>query len=507
MNDSISILADFSDKVLAADSFSRLSSLLIENVSKAMRPQYASFMLFDLTSLEMLLEKRRGFAHKRSIPPTIEYCDDLEKCQSYHGAMFVLPDDDNVRFFRFFDPEEPHACELRLPFTLGGNYLGIVSLGRKKASKEYSRQELEYLQVITNYVSTATLASQLSPSISLASGNDNHLACSPSQCGQSLPIKPRIHGLPGKENFGLIGESPAMNMIRDVIARVAGEDVPVLITGESGTGKELIARAIHAGSKRAGKPLVAMNCAALPDSLVESELFGYEKGAFTGAMEQKKGKFEYANHSTLFLDEIGDMSLSAQSKLLRVLQDGTFYRVGGNSSFFSDVRIISASNRDLLGLAMNKQFREDLYYRLNVVQIEAPPLRQRGDDIQLLAEYYFDYFNRHYRKSLSGFSDEAMAWLMQHEYPGNVRELKNIIERAIIMERGDRITLASFPKMSAASSGVASSKSAGLRDLEREHIVAIMREVNFNKSEAARRLGIARKTLREKLQRYNITQI
>ena len=374
------------------------------------------------------------------------------------------------------------------PFQSEGIVTGYILLMNTQGSKLFDSEEFSLLEKFAIIVA---------PALSNVQKIKDYF----------LTVLPDESLLTKYESLGLIGKSRQFLGLLKTIEAAARCDVRVLLEGQSGTGKELIARAIHAGSKRAGKPLVAMNCAALPDSLVESELFGYEKGAFTGAMEQKKGKFEYANHSTLFLDEIGDMSLSAQSKLLRVLQDGTFYRVGGNSSFFSDVRIISASNRDLLGLAMNKQFREDLYYRLNVVQIEAPPLRQRGDDIQLLAEYYFDYFNRHYRKSLSGFSDEAMAWLMQHEYPGNVRELKNIIERAIIMERGDRITLASFPKMSAVPSGVASSKSAGLRDLEREHIVAIMREVNFNKSEAARRLGIARKTLREKLQRYNITQI
>ena len=503
MNDDIAILAEFSDRILAIDNFGKLSSLLIESVTRATKPQYASFMLFDLLTLSLLVEKRRGFYQKRSIPPTIEFCDEMDKSKSPIGSMFVLPGSESGQFLLFFDAEEPHACEIRLPFILCSNYLGIISLGKKQASKEYSQHELDYLQVLTNYIFTATMKSRLCPAMSLTGKNGVDQVCSTLQCNHEQTPPPRIGGFRGMEKFGLIGNSPAMGAIRDIISQVAAEDVPILITGESGTGKELIAHAIHAGSQRAGEPLVAMNCAALPDALVESELFGHEKGAFTGAVDQKKGKFEFAQNSTLFLDEIGDMSLAAQAKLLRVLHDGTFYRVGGNTPSHSNVRIIAATNKDLLDMSTNKSFREDLYYRLNVVQIEAPPLRERGDDVLLLADYFFNYFNRHYQKKLYGFSEEATNWLQHHGFPGNVRELKNIIERAIILERNDKITLESFPKVATTRTSARAQESTELRDLEREHIVAVMRQVNYNKSEAARRLGIARKTLREKLQRYS----
>jgi len=502
MKDDISILADFSNRILAVDSFAKLSNLLIENITKATKPQYASFMLFDMTTLDLLVEKRRGFHQKRSIPPTIELCDESEQCRSPHGSMIVLPGGKTPQFFLFFDAEEPHTCEIRIPFTLCENYLGLINLGKKQSGQEYDDRELDYMQVFTNYMTTATFKSRLCPSVTAHKKADGHQACSPTWCSQTAVIKPRIRVSQGGDKFGLLGDSPAMHAIRDLVAQVAVEDVPVLITGESGTGKELIAHAIHAASKRAGKPLVAVNCAALPEALVESELFGHEKGAFTGAIEQKKGKFEFADTSSLFLDEIGDMSLATQAKLLRVLQDGTFCRVGGNASLHADVRVIAATNKDLYEMSRENMFREDLYYRLNVVPIEAPPLRQRGDDILLLANYYLDFFNNHYRKNLHGFSDAALAWLQHHDFPGNVRELKNIIERAIILEKSDKITPDSFPKPKYRATIVDRSAVDGLRDLEREHILAVMQQVNHNKSEAARRLGIARKTLREKLQKY-----
>ncbi|MBN1997737.1 sigma 54-interacting transcriptional regulator, partial [candidate division KSB1 bacterium] len=209
-------------------------------------------------------------------------------------------------------------------------------------------------------------------------------------------FKPHIVVKSKEEPVDLFGDSMYMQQIQELIETVAKEDVPVLITGESGTGKELVARAIHRKSHRAKNPMVTMNCAALPDALVESELFGHEKGAFTGAFNQKKGKFEYADRSTLLLDEIGDMNLQTQAKLLRVLQDGSFQRVGGNKTLYSDVRLLTATNKNLEDAIQTGTFREDLYYRINVVRISLPPLRERGEDILSLAEYFFQYYSKLY---------------------------------------------------------------------------------------------------------------
>jgi transcriptional regulator with GAF, ATPase, and Fis domain len=309
------------------------------------------------------------------------------------------------------------------------------------------------------------------------------------------------------ENSELIGESLAIQSVRDLVEKISQEEVPVLITGESGTGKELVARDIHRKSRRSQKTLVTMNCAALPETLVESELFGHEKGAFTGALCTKQGKFESAHNTTLFLDEIGDMSLATQAKVLRVLQDGTFQRVGGNKTLFADVRLLTATNKNMTHLLQQRLFREDLYYRINVVQIQLPPLRERGNDIIMLAQHFFNYYNKFYRKNLIHIRSNVLDFLQQYSFPGNVRELKNIIERAVIMEKTSQLTIESISVIgfnSIQENIKADHPSTSLDELERKHIIEIMQQVNNNKTRAAQLLGIARKTLREKLTRYHI---
>jgi two-component system response regulator AtoC len=233
--------------------------------------------------------------------------------------------------------------------------------------------------------------------------------------------------------------SEQMAQVRDLIDRVADTDVTVLIRGESGTGKELVARALAASSLRRDKPFVKVNCAALPADLLESELFGFERGAFTGAIHQKPGKFEFANHGTLFLDEIGDMSPALQAKLLRVLQDGEFSRLGGTHDVRVDVRIVAATNRDLDRAVAEGQFREDLFFRLNVVSIQMPPLRERRDEIPILTDHFLKKYSVQYNKPHPGLSDETMSLLAEHDWPGNVRELENLVKRIVVL--GDNPTV------------------------------------------------------------------
>jgi len=231
----------------------------------------------------------------------------------------------------------------------------------------------------------------------------------------------------------LIGRSPRMCEVRDLIARVADADVTVLVRGESGTGKEVVARAIHAASERRDKPLVKVNCAALPNELLESELFGFERGAFTGAIQHKPGKFEFANQGTIFLDEISEMSPALQAKLLQVLQDGEFSRLGGKSDVHVDVRVIAATNRDLERAVADGHFREDLFFRLNVVCITLPPLRERRDEIRPLTEFFLKKYSVQYNRPLIEFSDDTMQALVDHDWPGNVRELENLAKRAVVL--------------------------------------------------------------------------
>jgi two-component system response regulator HydG len=313
----------------------------------------------------------------------------------------------------------------------------------------------------------------------------------------------------------IIGRSPSMKAMLDMLAMIAPAEATVLIAGESGTGKELIARSIHFNSPRRDNPLVVVNCAAITETLLESELFGHEKGAFTGADRAREGRFEQADGGTLFLDEISETSPTMQAKLLRAIQEREIQRVGGQQTLHVDVRIIAATNRDMTKEVAAGRFREDLFYRLNVVTLEVPPLRQRTDDIPLLAQHFLERFAVKNRKAVKGFSPQAMDLLLKHEWPGNVRELENAVERAVILMTGDYITEKQLPIAIAAAHdgpspaqpGAATAAAAGpgdrpLETIEREAILAALAAADGNKSEAARRLGITRKTLHNKLKQY-----
>ena len=301
----------------------------------------------------------------------------------------------------------------------------------------------------------------------------------------------------------IIAKSPKMQQVIEVIKIVGKSNATVLIMGESGTGKELVARAIHAQSHRRDKPFIAVSCAALPESLLESELFGHEKGSFTGAYAQKKGKFEIANKGTLFLDEVGEMSTNIQVHLLRVLEEKEFTRVGGNELIKVDVRVVSATNKDIRKAVASGQFREDVYYRLNVVTIELPPLRERKEDIPLLAQHFLKKFALENQKEVTGFSPDATDFLLKYEWPGNVRELENAIERAVILAQNSNIEITDLPRQNLP---LARSASPGkkLKEAEKNHILNILTETQGNYSEAARILGISRMTLYNKARVYGI---
>ena len=316
-------------------------------------------------------------------------------------------------------------------------------------------------------------------------------------------------------NQEIIGRSDQLKRMLGFIETVAPTEATVLITGESGTGKELVARALHTASARADKPLVTVNCAALTETLLESELFGHEKGAFTGADRRREGRFVQANGGTLFLDEIGEMPLQLQAKLLRALQQGEIQRVGSDIPITVDVRVIAATNRNLLREAQEKRFREDLFFRLNVISIEVPALRQRGDDIPLLAAYFLQRFAERNRKSIKGFSPQALDSMRRYRWPGNVRELENAVERAVILCCGDLVTPAELPDTVAQApepeeapetAEAISLAGMALEDVERLAIEDTMRQTGDNKSEAARRLGITRATLHNKLRKYGLEQ-
>jgi len=311
----------------------------------------------------------------------------------------------------------------------------------------------------------------------------------------------------------LIGSSSAMQQVYKSIGRIAASDATVLIRGESGTGKDVVARAIQQNSNRRDKPFVAINCAAIPEGLLESELFGHEKGSFTDAHTQHKGKFEQAADGTIFLDEVGDMSLPLQAKVLRVLQDRTYERVGGKEMLLSEARVLAATNQDLETLVRSKQFREDLYYRLNVVTITLPPLRERKEDIEDLVDHFVKKYCKKYEKVIAGISPQAVKYLTAYDWPGNVRELENAVARAVIIANSPLIlpeylphTISSyrardpmFPKK-----GVLPKLHDAVGELEASLIKRALIETKGNRTKAAQILGIPRRSLYTKLQDYNI---
>ena len=352
---------------------------------------------------------------------------------------------------------------------------------------------------------------------------------------------------------GIVGRAESMQEVFKLVGQLAASDATALITGESGTGKELVARAVYHNSKRSGQPFMAINCAAIPENLLESELFGHEKGAFTGATVQRIGKFEQCNHGTLFLDEIGDMSLPTQTKILRVLQSGTFERVGGNQPVQVDVRIIAATNKPLEQAVAEKKFREDLFYRLNVVRLQLPPLRERAGDVPLLVNYFLQKFARKLGTPPKAILPETLRLLEQHPWPGNVRELENVVQRALVVAKGEAIlpadlppeitraagaakaaapSVSAAPAMGAGAGGTASASAPAaeatdeiqplvralfqwaranpklklIPAVERELIINALREQRGNQVHAARMLGITRATLRKRVEKFGIKQ-
>ncbi len=329
------------------------------------------------------------------------------------------------------------------------------------------------------------------------------------------------------EDFAVVVQNESMKRLMSVAERVASTDSTALITGESGTGKELIARTIHRFSTRGGKPLVAVNCAALPETLLESELFGHEKGAFTGAHERRIGKFELADGGTLFLDEIGDISAGAQAKLLRVLQEGELQRVGGNKNIKVDVRLVAATNKNLAEEVQKGTFRNDLYYRLRVIELNIPPLRERADDIPALAEFFFKQLRQRINTPVKRIGASAMQALTSYPWPGNVRELRNVIERGLVFAFGDELLAEHLPPefngggtstftpalspvagastAGAAPGGAPASELVSLAEMEKRHIQYVLGFVRGNKLKAAGLLGISRTTLYEKLKQYELS--
>jgi Nif-specific regulatory protein len=372
------------------------------------------------------------------------------------------------------------AC---VPLNIKNRQIGAIYLDSLSKRGRFTRESLPFLNSFANQAAIAIENAQLYQTLR----EENR------RLRQEVQ---RLHAF-----SEIIGQSPKMREVFDVMSRVLDSDASVLIEGESGTGKELVARAIHYNGDRKDKPFVALFCGSLPDSLLESELFGHKKGAFTGAITDKRGLFETADGGTFFLDEIGDLNPQLQSKLLRVLQEGEIKRVGENQIRRVDVRIISATNKGLMDLVKGGSFREDLYYRLNTICIKLPPLRQRKTDIPLLAHHFLDKYASKKKDKIKGFEKTAMDTLISYNWPGNVRELENSIERAVVMAKGDLISL---EDLQLPQNEVADTIETGLslREIEKRLVRKTLEEQNGNISETARILGVSRRWLHYKLKEW-----
>ena len=388
------------------------------------------------------------------------------------------------------------------PIRQQGKVVGVIHLYSTSSEKQPDADDLEFALAVADIVALALM------NISTQQELKENLTQTKDEV-QQLRKQLRV-------SSEIIGSSETMLRVQQEISRAAPSRATVLIRGESGVGKELVARAIHYSSPRKKGPFVCLNCAALSETLLESELFGHEKGAFTGATERKIGKFEASDKGTLMLDEIGEMSPTIQAKFLRVLEGHPFERVGGASSIKVDVRVIAATNRDLERAVQDKTFRRDLYFRLRVVELIVPPLRKRTDDIIELADHFLDIYNNETGRRITGYSQEALEHLVRYRWPGNVRELRNVVERAVVLARGEQIgaddlvlsnleTASDSAEMPVAIEGQGY-EPVSLAEMERRHIMATLREFNWNKSRTAKTLGIERSTLDRKIKRYDLAQ-
>ncbi len=381
-----------------------------------------------------------------------------------------------------------------VPVKLGNETIGALSADRLFADAVSLEEDVRLLTVIASMIAQAVRLRQS------AMEDKQRLLEENVRLQESL-----------RDRFqpaNIIGKSKAMQVVYDLISQVSGSNTTVLIRGESGTGKELVAHAIHYNRPRASKPFIKVNCAALPESVIESELFGHEKGAFTGAVNMRKGRFELADGGTIFLDEVGDLSPATQVKLLRVLQEREFERVGGTATIKTDVRVLAATNRELEDLIEHAQFRQDLYYRLNVFPIHVPPLRERGTDILLLANHFAEKFSRENHKRIQRVSTPAIDMLMSYHWPGNVRELENCIERAVLLSNDEVIHGHHLPPtlQTAEFTGTLhqGTLQTNLENLERELIVEALKNARGNKARAARALGISERLMGLRVDKYGI---
>jgi formate hydrogenlyase transcriptional activator len=497
--DRLRLLLEINNQVVTQLDVNELFRSASASIRKYFANDFTGFWLIDKQSNQLecaVLDFPGGKGFLAEIPARAVTDQEAEKMRTRSAEIWSQQDIDKLR------PEvlerlkaESIAALAVAPLGTSNGPLGLMSMGSKRPNN-FGQEDLDIL-------------SQISAQISLAL--DNALAYGRLTASRNRLEDERLYlesEIRAEYNFeDIVGKSPALRKVLDQIEIVAPTGSTVLLHGETGTGKELVARALHSLSPRRERTFVRLNCAAIPSGLVESELFGHEKGAFTGALMQKRGRFELADHGTLFLDEIGDISLELQPKLLRALQEKEFERLGSNKTIHVDVRLVAATHRDLSLMIRNNQFREDLFYRLNVFPIEIPPLRERREDIPLLVHYFVSRLSSRMQKRIKSIPKPAMDALSNAAWPGNVRELENFVERAVILTRGDELNvpLTELKK----SSGRNAAPVSTFQQAERLAIIQALRAASGRISgagAAAERLGLKRTTLQNKMRRLNITK-
>jgi len=422
-----------------------------------------------------------------------------------HGVPIVIPDISKEpeflnKLWKRKNIKGKKISFIAVPIKVGGEVVGVLTADKEISGKESLSELTRFLNMVATLIANAySLGKKVEEERISWESEKKFLTFELKRIYENIKVE------------GIVGRSKRIMEVLELVHRVAPTSATVLLMGESGVGKELIAKAIHFLSPRAEKPFVAINCAAIPENLLEAELFGYEKGAFTGAYSPKKGKFELANGGTLFLDEIGDMPLSLQTKLLRVLQEKEVERIGGTKPLKVDVRIIAATNKDLKKLVEEGKFREDLYYRLNVVPIYIPPLRERKEDIPVLVKHFLDQFSKEYGKELE-ISNDVMEAFMEYDWPGNVRELRNVVERMVILDRDGILTWEDLPsevkkakrEERREAQRIAANGITPIREVEKRLIEEALKRNDYIIKRAAKELGMTPRQLSYRIKKYGI---
>jgi Nif-specific regulatory protein len=486
-------LKEISTWVSSVQDLDQLLRLIIETATQMMQAHASSLLLLDPKTKKLFFTVATGEKKEEVRKYEINLGQGIAGYVAETGESLLIPDVKNdPRWYKKISEStgfETHSIAC-VPMKMGGEIIGVVEIIDKGDGRPIQQEDMKLLTV---FADLASLAIGNARKIDQVKKENEELK-------EELSVK-----------YQIIGESRTLEKVISDAFKVANSKTSTLILGESGTGKELLARLIHRAGPRKDKPMIVLNCAALPDTLLEAELFGHEKGAFTGALIRKIGKFEMADGGTLFLDEIGEMSPGMQAKLLRVLQEGVFYRVGGNLPISVDVRVISATNRNIAEEVAEGRFRQDLYYRLNVVQIKMPSLRERKEDVSLLVRHFLDVFKQEKGLPSLTVSGKAMEKMVRYDWPGNVRELRNAMERAVVMGDGREILPEDLPISGSRSSPSGMEVGLTLREavnaFKKEFISLNLKHTEGNRTTAAKVMGVQRTYLSRMISKYNLQEI